>query len=204
MRNRKVLISLIALSAAAVMFSIAWVNYGNTCGGRGYGDSWKGGCGKGGFLGNLCASLPSPCGLLCQKDDLGLSDDQVAKLKELKSSSKKDKIKKIADLKIKKIELLELLDEKSVDKNAVEAMLDDMGKMGVRIAKDCINTRLTTRELLTDEQLKKWESIKKPCQGDGPGAADGSKCDGKKKAMGSQTSKNDCGSSGWSDMRTLM
>ncbi len=199
MKNRKALITLISLSVVVVFSSIAWVNHGNTCATRGYAGGDCGG--KGSLMGEACGNLPSPRGLLCKKDELGLDDNQVSKLKQLKSSSKKNKVKKHADLQILKIEIQELLDGESVDKNAVYAKLDVIGNLRIQMARDCFNTKLAAQVLLTPDQLKKWKAVKKSCQIE---EVPGRKCDGKKgKGVGSQV-KKDCGSSNWVDVVTQL
>jgi hypothetical protein len=59
-----------------------------------------------------------------------------------------------------KIELHELLDMKSVDKGEVEEKIEDIGKLYIKKAKDCVENRLSVRKLLTEEQLQKWETFK--------------------------------------------
>ncbi|MFQ5646756.1 MAG: Spy/CpxP family protein refolding chaperone [bacterium] len=137
--------------------TLACATPGKTCCKQGSGKC----CGKGDIV--ACGNLPSPCGLLAQKDILGLNDSQVTKLKKLKSDSQKAKVRQTADLKILKIELQDLLDKKSVDKKAVEAKLDAIGTKRTKLAKDCINAKLTARELLSEEQLQKWKALKKSC-----------------------------------------
>lgn len=182
MKGKKKLFSLIGLSAVVVIFSIVWVNHGNTypredyyssgkpCGskkgasfhdggGGKYGNDW---C-KSGALSEICNNLPCPAKLLHKTEELGLNDDQVTQLKKLKSSSKKARIKKVADIQILEIELKELLDNKSIDKKAVDEKIDAIGNLRTQIIKSCINTKLTARELLTNEQLQKLENTKKSC-----------------------------------------
>ncbi len=165
MKGKKTLFSLIGLSVVALMLSIVWVNPGDTypssySSGKSCGSADSSGCGK---MGEICGNLPCPRTLLHKKDKLGLNDDQVAQLKKLKSSSKKAKVRKSADIQILEIELKELLDEKSVDKKAVESKIDAIGNLRTQIIKDCVNTKLTARELLTNEQLEKLEKTKKSC-----------------------------------------
>lgn len=199
MKSKKTLISLIVISVVAVLFSIAWVKHGDTCATKGYGGWGRGDCGKGGgggdFMGGICANLPTPCGLLSHKDELGLNDDQVSELKKLKSSSKKAKVKQYAEIQILNIELQELLDEKKVDKDAVYAKLEAVGALRIKKSKSCVDTKLTARGLLTAEQLKKWEGLKKSCKIGDP-KYDGKQ--GRKKGAGSQA-KKDCGSKNWAD-----
>jgi hypothetical protein len=195
MKEKKVLFSLIGISLVAILFSIAWINYGNSCSTQAYGPG-KGCDAKSDLLGGACGNLPSPCGLLCKKAELGLDDSQVSKLKELKSDSKKTKVKQHAEMKILQIELQELLDEKSVDKNAVYAKLDVIGNLRTKMAKGCVDTKLAARGILSAEQLQKWEAVKKSYPKDDPG------CVGKKAPAGHV--KMDCGSKDWVDVRTQL
>jgi hypothetical protein len=195
MKEKKVLFSLMGISLVAVLFSIAWISYGNSCSTQVYAPG-KGCGGMNTLLGGACDNLPSPCGLLSKKAELGLDDNQVSKLKELKSNSKKTKVKQHAELKILQIELQELLDEKTVDKNAAYAKLDAVGSLQMKMAKGCLDNKLAARGILTPEQLQKWEAVKKSCRKGDPG------CMGKK-AQGSQA-KKDCGSKGWADARTQL
>ena len=176
MKGKKTLFSLIGLLAVAMLF-MAWVNYSEACspsGGKscdsiksgdcskrsGYGGGW---CRSGGALSDICNNLPCPGSLLHKRDELGLNDNQVTQLKKLKSSSKKAKIRKSADIKILEIELKEILDAKSVDKKAMNHKIDAIGNLQSQIIKDCVDTKLTARELLTDEQLQKYHIAKKSC-----------------------------------------
>jgi Spy/CpxP family protein refolding chaperone len=124
---------------------------------------WK----KSGILGGLKVNLPGPRLLLDNKDDLGLKADQEAQLKKLKFSSKKDKARKWADMEILRIELHELMDNKSVDKKAVEEKIDAIGNLYIKIIKISVNTKLSAREILTDDQFRKWNAImkEKPARG---------------------------------------
>ncbi len=158
MKSKKTLFSIIGLSVIAVMLNIVLVTPGDTY--PGYYSSEKS-CGSADS--SDCGNLPCLGALLHKKGELGLNDDQVAKLKKLKSSSKKAKIRTSADIQILEIEFKELLDEKSVDKKAVESKIDAIGNLRTQIIKDCVNTKLTARELLTNEQLEKLEKTKKSC-----------------------------------------
>lgn len=114
---------------------------------------------KGEILGGIGREFPNPHYLLHNKDELKLNANQVEQLKKLKFSSIKAKAQKYADLKIQKIELKEILDEKSIDKKAVGKKIETIGRLYTQIAKDRVITRLAARELLTEKQFQKWETI---------------------------------------------
>lgn len=197
MKEKKVLLSLIGISLVAVLFSIAWIKHGNSCSAPQYGHGPGKCCGAGSeFMGGACGNLPSPCGLLSKKAELGLDDNQVSKLKELKSDSKKTKVKQHAEMKILQIELQELLDEKAVDKDGVYAKLDAIGSLQTKMAKGCVDTRLAARGILSVDQFQKWETVKKSCSKDDMG------CMGKSAPIGQM--KKDCANKDWADARTQL
>jgi hypothetical protein len=115
---------------------------------------------KAGILHGIKNDLPCPRILLNHIDEFGLNDEQVTKIKALKYKSKKVEIKIHAEIKMLKIELHELLDMKSVDKGEVEEKIEDLGKLYIKKAKECVENRLSVRKLLTEEQHQKWEIFK--------------------------------------------
>lgn len=112
-----------------------------------------------GILHDIRDILPCPIVLLDHADEFNLTEDQAVQIKKLKYSFKKAKTKTKADIKILEIELRELLDMKTVDKKTVEEKIEAIGELYVQKAKKCVSNRLEVRKLLTDEQLKKWETF---------------------------------------------
>ncbi|MFQ5709229.1 MAG: Spy/CpxP family protein refolding chaperone [bacterium] len=97
---------------------------------------------------------------LGMKDELELSDEQVAKLRNLKSETQKQAIRTKADLEIVRIELHDLLSQDKVDVKAVDARIEKMGELQTKMHKAHIHARLDAQEILTPEQLKKYKEIK--------------------------------------------
>jgi len=124
---------------------------------------------KAGILHGIKDDLPCPHILLNHRDEFGLNDEQVTKIKALKYKSKKVEISTQAEIKMRRIDLHELLDMKSVDKGEVEEKIEDIGKLYIKQAKDCVENRLSVRKLLTEEQLQKWETFKIRDCDHGPG-----------------------------------
>lgn len=115
---------------------------------------------KGGILHRIKDRLPCPRILLNHIEEFDLNEEQVTKIKKLKYKSKKDEAKTHAEIKLLEIELHELLDMKSVDKGEVEEKIEDLGKLYIKQAKNCVENRLSVRKLLTEEQLHKWEMFR--------------------------------------------
>lgn len=97
---------------------------------------------------------------LGMKDELGLSDAQVNKLKALKSESEKQAIRTKADLKILHIELHDLLQQDKVDVKAVDGKIGKIGELQMKMLKAHVHTELDARNILTPEQLKKHQEMK--------------------------------------------
>jgi len=97
---------------------------------------------------------------LGMKDDLGLSDEQVAKLKALKSESEKQAIRTKADLKIERIELHDLLSKDKVDVKGVDTKVEKMGALQTKMHKAHIHARLDAQKILTPEQLKQLREMR--------------------------------------------
>jgi hypothetical protein len=110
-----------------------------------------------------CDNLPCPGIALDHKSELSLTDDQATNLKNLYLGTKKEKIQNNAEIKILKLEAADLLDQKVVDNQALEAKIDEIAKLMAKRTKDCIQSRLKTRQILSEEQLKKMESLKASC-----------------------------------------
>ena len=86
---------------------------------------------------------------------LGLSDQQIDALKEIKSRVTKDTIKKRADLQLAEVDLRELLHKDSVDMKAVEASLKKVESATTDLKLTHIKAREEMKAVLTPEQRKK-------------------------------------------------
>jgi len=89
------------------------------------------------------------------KEKLQLTDDQINKIKEVTQDTQKKMIDLNAKDEIANIELQSLLDSPSIDKKAVEAKVDELGKIRTEIHKTDINRRIAMKEILTPEQQQK-------------------------------------------------
>lgn len=97
---------------------------------------------------------------LGMKDELGLSEEQVAKLSALKSESEKQAIRTKADLEILRIELHDLLSQDKVDVKAVDGKIEKMGELQTKMHKEHVHTKLDAKNILTSEQLNKHQEMK--------------------------------------------
>ena len=96
------------------------------------------------------------CGsIIGMKDELGLSEDQVEKLKSMKMEQQKRAINDKAAVKILELELKELLSEETVDIKAVDGKIDKIAQLNAKMHKDQIHTMVDSKKVLTAEQKEK-------------------------------------------------
>jgi Spy/CpxP family protein refolding chaperone len=168
--GKKVGLSLILVLALAIV-GLAAANYSSSCPQHNDCASQNACCAKHGGRGLClidCRSLPGPKGVLKYESELGLTEEQVSKLKALCLATQKEKVRIEADTKILKLEVAELLDKKVVDKAAVDAKIDEIAQLRAKCAKQCVQTKLDTRGILTEDQLKKMKTLKASCPQDAP------------------------------------
>ncbi|MBO8130848.1 MAG: Spy/CpxP family protein refolding chaperone [Candidatus Marinimicrobia bacterium] len=86
-------------------------------------------------------------------EKLQLTDDQIAKLKEIQRKYKKESIKLMADLKIARLELSELVDKEASEKE-IQKAIDNVNTIRGKLLKLKIQKKLDIAKVLTDEQKK--------------------------------------------------
>jgi protein CpxP len=96
--------------------------------------------------------------LLNHEKDLGLSADQVAKLKDIQLNLDKARIKAEADIQIAERELKALTDNEQSDLAAIETKLRQSEDLQVGLRMTSIKTRRDVMGLLTPEQRAKEKS----------------------------------------------
>lgn len=93
--------------------------------------------------------------LLKHEKDIGLTAQQVAKLKDIQLNLDKTRIKAEADIQVAERELKALTDEEKSDLGAIEAKLKQSEDMQVALRMTSIKTRREVLGLLTPEQRAK-------------------------------------------------
>ena len=141
-----------ATSVCLLVLSVPslWANdpsYGHTGGGHGYG---KGMMHSG--TGHLIRHL------LKHEKEIGLTADQVTKLKDIQLNLDKDRIKAEADIQIAERELRALTDNEQSDLSAIETKLRQSEDLQVGLRMTSIKTRRDVMGLLTPEQRAKEKS----------------------------------------------
>jgi Spy/CpxP family protein refolding chaperone len=92
-------------------------------------------------------------------DQIGLSADQVEKLRTIHSTLMKSQIRSEADIKIMRMELDELLDQKKPDKAKIDAKIDEIGKKETEMKKNMAHAMLDCKAVLSEEQCAKIKKM---------------------------------------------
>jgi hypothetical protein len=97
---------------------------------------------------------------MVKRDKLGLSSDQVDKIKALKMATKKDLIKRKAEIDLVNIDLKSKLWEDTVDKENTKKLVDKKYELKKEKAKALIEVFAEFKNILSDEQRKELKKIK--------------------------------------------
>lgn len=119
----------------------------------GGGHSAMGGHGMGGMMHSSTGHLIRH--LLKHEKDIGLTAEQVTKLKDIQLNLDKTRIKAEADIQVAERELKALTDDEKSDLGAIEAKLKQSEDMQVGLRMTSIKTKREVLGLLTPEQRAK-------------------------------------------------
>lgn len=99
--------------------------------------------------------------LLKMKDELGLTPDQEKKIEQMSLNFQESVIKRMADTKVLELKLTNYLQGDKIDKKSIEKMVKEVAMMKADMQVDRIFHYLDIKGVLTPEQLKKVEELKK-------------------------------------------
>jgi Spy/CpxP family protein refolding chaperone len=92
-------------------------------------------------------------------DMMGLTDDQILKMKPLHSEMQKKQARYKADRKIAKIELMDILEVKDFDLEKANAAVKKISGIKTAHHLEMINAMKDMRTIITDEQFKKMKKM---------------------------------------------
>jgi len=92
-------------------------------------------------------------------DKIGLSEDQINKLKPLHREMLKKQIRFKADLKLARIDLMEIMEVKDFDMEKASAAVKKIGDMKTEHHLEMLKTMKEARSILTDDQFKKMKKM---------------------------------------------
>src|SRR3989338_2877836 len=97
--------------------------------------------------------------LLDNKDEIGLSDEQVDTVKGLKLQAKKSMIRGEADMQIMMLDMKSKLREDIFDAEGINAMIDDGMAQMTQSAKASVDVYAKLKAVLTPEQVEKAKAL---------------------------------------------
>ncbi|OGW85538.1 MAG: hypothetical protein A2987_01305 [Omnitrophica bacterium RIFCSPLOWO2_01_FULL_45_10] len=104
--------------------------------------------------------------ILENQEGLGLTDEQVEKVKELKLATKKDLIRKDAEIDVLAIDVKALLMKDTINTDAVNKLIDQKYELKKDKSKSLIGAYGALKNILTKEQKEKLKTIWKKCEKD--------------------------------------
>lgn len=96
---------------------------------------------------------------LAHAAELGLSDDQVSKIKSLEYNLKKNLIKEDADIKLLELDIREEVKKDTVDTNAVNSLIDKKYAIKAGKAKEAVQAYANLKQVLTKDQYNKLKEM---------------------------------------------
>ncbi len=97
--------------------------------------------------------------MLRNREKLGLSDEQVRRMEQLRTEFEKESIRKDADRRVAEMDLDALLNTQSVDMTKVEAKVREIEKQRADLRLARIRAIEKAKEQLTAEQRKKLQEV---------------------------------------------
>lgn len=93
------------------------------------------------------------------EDEVGLSEEQVEKIKEIKMDTKKDLIKKKAEIDVVKVDIKSMLYDDKIDLDAVNQLIDKKYDLKKSKSKMLVKAYADLKSIPTDEQMAKMKEI---------------------------------------------
>ncbi len=93
------------------------------------------------------------------RQQIGVTADQAAKIRQQESDFRKAEIRNKADLQIKRMDLDDLLSADKPDRSAIDSKLQEIGASQIALEKSAIDNRLNMRDALTPIQRQKLEQM---------------------------------------------
>ncbi|MDP8258709.1 MAG: hypothetical protein P9L90_04730 [Candidatus Aadella gelida] len=124
--------------------------------------------------------------MLKNADELGLSDEQVAKIKAIKIASKKDAIRKDAEIELLKVDIMSNMYGDTIDIETINPLIDKKYDIKKAKAKSTVKGYADLKNVLTaDQKVKAKELCKKSkMKCGGKGGMKSGKCEMCSKKMG--------------------
>ncbi len=93
------------------------------------------------------------------KEALGLTDEQVVKIEDIRTETRKKMIKTRAEIRVARIEMRELMHQEKIDRAAVDKKIQVISNLRTQAMRQGVDTRVKVHAVLTPEQRKKISSL---------------------------------------------
>lgn len=93
------------------------------------------------------------------KQRLGLTDEQTAKLKELRRAYLKETVMQTAKIRVAELELVDLLDDKKLDMSKIEKKVKETEALRSELTLSRVRSLMKSAEFLTPEQFEKLRAM---------------------------------------------
>ena len=122
-------------------------------------EEYKGGPGQMMKMGNV-DKMDDMMGMCIEHaNEIGLTDDQIIKMKPIHREMQKKQVRFKADRKIAEIELMEIMEVKDFDTEKARSAVEKIAKITTVHHLEMLKAMKEMRSVLTDEQFKKMEKI---------------------------------------------
>jgi periplasmic protein CpxP/Spy len=153
MRRNTLFILSLALGSALFVSPMAWADSGPRCSGKGHMMSHRGGHGYGHAPGHLLRHL------LKNKQEIGLTDEQVEKLRKTALDADRTHIRAEADRMVSARELRSLLWDEKAELPAIEAKVKETESLEATVRIIDIRAKRELMGILTPEQKTKLKAL---------------------------------------------
>lgn len=93
------------------------------------------------------------------QEELGLSDEEVKKIKDLKVATKKDLIRKKAEIEVLGLDIMAAMWEDTINLEAVNTLIDKKYELKKQKTKSIVAACVALKGILTEEQQEKLKSL---------------------------------------------
>ncbi|HBG60415.1 MAG: hypothetical protein A2Y03_00280 [Omnitrophica WOR_2 bacterium GWF2_38_59] len=95
------------------------------------------------------------------QEELGVTEEQLGKIKEVKTALKKDLIMKEAELDIVMVDMMALMYDDETHGDKMKELIDKKYEVKKEKAKRVVDACMSLKEILTEEQKEKMKEMKK-------------------------------------------
>ncbi len=116
------------------------------------------------------------------RQQVGISDQEAAKLEQDIASFRKEQIQDRANLEIQRIDLQNLLSAQTPDRDAIDSKLQQVGAAQLALQKSSVDFRVTLKQEVTPEQRQKIRQLFRDRRGPQPGMQRGARTEPMRRA----------------------